>query len=343
MTLVISWLWWLAPQQSLDAAASATLQGNQLMALAAWPVCYGLCKLVLSFLIQPGFRHRFSLDRQARLELLGFGGWVFVSTACMFLAAQADRLVVGRLSLDVLGVYHIATQMAAVPTMLMLTLASQLVFPLYSRALNAGHDLGAVYARVHPLFTGCAAVLVTGLVCTGSTVVRCLYPSRYQEAGWFVQLLPMAGWFTILQSTRDTILLAQGRTPALAAGQTVRLLSLPPLLLIGFDIGGLTGMILGLTGSEFLRYLVNVWLVREQRLSLLLNDIPLSLLIVVISLACAHLGPLLWDEAPRFARLALEGSSVVAAWAVVFMVWRSRRQLVFGALLRRFHTEEQQP
>ncbi len=49
-----------------------------------------------------------------------------------------------------------AGRVAAIPVMLMATLGSQLVFPLYSRALRAGQDLRTVFARVHPLFAGFA-------------------------------------------------------------------------------------------------------------------------------------------------------------------------------------------
>ena len=332
MSMVVGWVWWLAQQRRPGSDDNAILETWQLVALAAGTLCAGLCKMVVSYLLLPRFRHRFCFEKEARSRLLHFGGWVFVSTSCTFLAAQADRLVVGRISLNVLGVYHIANQLAAIPTMLMITLGSQMVFPLYSRALHAGQDVRAVYVRVHPLFTGFAAVLATGLFCTAPTVIGGLYNARYADAGRYLQLLTAVSWFTMLQNTRELLLLATGHTRALATGQSIRLLSLPPLLLGGFQIAGLTGMILGYALSEFIRYLVNVWLVREERRSALMNDIPLSLLIVGISVATSYIVPLLGEQVPRIVRFVFEGGFVVLAWVVVFVFWRDGRQKLLDAL-----------
>ena len=181
MAVVLLWVWRIAQGRPADASDSVVVQDSQLLALAVGTVCSSVFETVVSYLILPGFHHRLCLEKRARSQLLHFGSWVFVSTACTFLAAQADRLVVGRISLDVLGVYHVAAQIAAIPTMLMVVLGSQLVFPLYS--LDAGQDLRTVFMRVHPLFTGFAALLATGLASAGPTLVRCLYHNRYEDAG----------------------------------------------------------------------------------------------------------------------------------------------------------------
>lgn len=341
--VVLAWVWWIAPHGGPAGGDDPALRTSQLMALAVGSVLSGIFETVVSYIVMPGFRHRFCLEREARSQLLHFGGWVFVSTACMFLAAQADRLVVGRISLDVLGVYHVAATLASIPTLLMATLGSQLVFPLYSRALHAGRDPGSVFPRVHALFAGFAALLATGLAGAGPTLVHCLYRQRYDDAGMYMQLLTVSAWFTMLQGTRELILLSTGRTRALAIGHALRLLSLPPLLLAGYAWGGLPGMILGFAGAEFLRYALNVWLTRSLGLWHLLQDAALSLLIVVVSLASSRLGPVLAGEAPRLARFVLEGAFVAAAWAVVYAAWRLHATGRLGALWARPLPEEASP
>src|SRR5439155_25715806 len=141
-----------------------------------------------------------------------FGGWVFVSTACGFLAAQADRLVIGKVeSLETLGVYHLASQLAALPAQFVAALCAQLVFPLYSRLFRDGDGEGGAVAGVHRTLGVLAGWLVTGLLVAGPTLVECLYPGRYQDAGRYVQLLAAAAWFTMLQSTGEAVLLARGQ------------------------------------------------------------------------------------------------------------------------------------
>src|SRR5262249_45454292 len=155
------------------------------------------------------------------------------STACGFLAGQADRLVIGKLSLDVLGVYHLGASLANMPTMLVVTLSGQLVFPLYSRLLQSGQDIRTSFAGIHQAAAGFAALLVTGMLCTGPLFIRCLYDNRYQDAGWFLQLLTIAAWFTMLQNTGERVLVADGQTRPLALAHAGKLAVLPVVLFVG--------------------------------------------------------------------------------------------------------------
>jgi O-antigen/teichoic acid export membrane protein len=342
LTVMFGWIWYLARHWSTTSRDDPVLQARQLVALAAGTVAAALCRLVLSYVIYPGFRHGFCLDREVRAQLLHFGGWLFVSSACTFLAAQADRLVVGRISLDVLGVYHVGAQLAAIPTTLMLVLGNQLIFPLYSRALHAGLDLRGVLARSHPFFTGFAAFLVSGLASTGPTVVRCLYRSDYSDAGWYVQLLAVVSWLTLIQATRNMALLAMGRTRAQALGHVLRLLSLPALMFSGAYLGGITGLILGFAASEFLRYMVNVYLVREQRGAVFQNDLPLSLLIVVTCVASAQIESLILEPSSLLVRLAFEVSFVLVLWGMIFAMWWATKQGFLGKVLWPLRVEKTQ-
>src|SRR5204863_9149716 len=120
----------------------------------------------------PGRRPRFCYEPAAARDLLHFGGWVFVSTACTFLASQADRLVIGKLSLDVLGVYQLGSQLAALPAQLLAALCGQLVVPLYSRVLDAGGDVRAALTGAHRTLGLLAGVVARGLLAAGPTVVE---------------------------------------------------------------------------------------------------------------------------------------------------------------------------
>ena len=253
------WVWRIAKGRPADASDSQAVQDSQLLALAVGTVCASVFETVVSYLILPGFQHRLCLERIARGPhccTLGAG----CSSARPVLSWQfpADRLVVGRISLDVLGLPrggpnrrdpHLVDAGTRLPTGL----------PAVRSRLARRRGLRTVFARVHPLFTGFAALLATGLASTGPTLVHCLYRDRYGDAGGYMQLLTVSAWFSMLQRFPRLILLATGRTRALAIGQALRLVSLPPLLLGGFPLGGLPGMILGFAAAEFIRYAFNVW------------------------------------------------------------------------------------
>src|SRR5207249_2165466 len=96
--------------------------------------------------------------------------------------------------------------------------------------------------------------LVSGLIAAGPTLVECLYPGRFQDAGGYVQLLGAVVWFTMLQSAGEAVLLGLGRTRLVATAQVVKLAALPPLLYGGYELGGLPGMIVGFAAAEAVRY-----------------------------------------------------------------------------------------
>jgi O-antigen/teichoic acid export membrane protein len=306
------------------AEGDPTLRTKQLLALVAGSILASLFEMTMSYRLAPGFRHRFRWDRTATPELLHFGGWIFVSTGCMFLASQADRLVVGKMSVELLGVYHVAATLANMPMVLIMSMSSQLISPLYSRLVNSGADLRTTFGGIHRTAAAFGGLLATGMVCAGPTAIRCLYDTRYAEAGQYLQLLTVAVWFTMLQSTSERVLMARGETRKMAVAQVAKLVLLPVLLLVGFRLGGLGGMILGFASAEAGRYALITWYLRREGFSVLLCDVVFSALVVAFAGIVLAVGPLLWGSWPKFARLGLETVAVLGLWSVVFLLGRSR-------------------
>jgi O-antigen/teichoic acid export membrane protein len=217
-----------------------------------------LARTVASHTLMPGHRNRLGLDPESRRDLFGFGRWVFVSTALMFLAMQSDRLVFAKMiPLELLGVYGVALALATLPAAAVQKLASSVLFPALSR-LGEDRDLAAAFRRGRlPVLLGGAA-LVSGLAAAGPFFFPVLYDDRYAGGGWMVQLLAAASWFQILESTNGAALIARGRVRWLAAQNATKLASMALLLPIGFRVAGFPGALLGLVASDFLRYATSV-------------------------------------------------------------------------------------
>jgi O-antigen/teichoic acid export membrane protein len=320
MTVVVTWVWLLGPGAGEDA---------QLRALVSGTVIAGLCELAGSYLVLPRRLPRFRWERAARRELVHFGGWVFVGTACTFLASQADRLVVGKISVETLGVYQLAVVLAAVPVLVMNSLGAQLVFPLYSRLLRAGRGLREVFGGVHRVVSGFGALLVAWTVAAGPALVDCLWDPRYHAAGAFLRLLGVATWFTVLQGAGELALLARGQTRRLALGQAVRLAVLPPLLWVGYELGGLGGLVVGFGAAEVVRYGMTVGFLRREGLAVLRADAVTSGLFLAVALSAAALDGVLAGGLPKWPRLGLDVLLVVVLWAAAFGL-RQRGALVRG-------------
>jgi O-antigen/teichoic acid export membrane protein len=310
-------------QQHPGGQNDAAVQQEQVLALVCAVVTGSAMQALASYWLIRDRRHRFTFEPLAARELLHFGGWVFVSTACGFLATQADRLVIGKLSRETLGVYNVATQLTSVPVLFVATLCAQLVFPLYSRLFRDGGS-GVGVAGIHRTLGLVAGWLVTGLIVAGPTFVECLYRGKYQGAAQYVQFLAIAAWFTMLQSTGEAILLARGRARLMAVGQMLKLAALVPLMSYGYYAYGLIGLVVGYGIAEIVRYAVIAAAVRSLGQRLTATDVGLTLLVATTSAGLLWLGPRVWGGAPAPARLALESLAGTAVWAVAF-----------GALYRR--------
>jgi O-antigen/teichoic acid export membrane protein len=297
------------------------VQHTQLLLLVCGTVSIFFVQAAASYWLLRGRTHRFGFESTAIRALFHFGGWVFLSTGCGFLATQADQLVIGKVeSFDTLGIYRVASQLAALPAGFIFTLCAQLVFPLYSRMVRDGTDAGPGVAGVHRTLGVLAGWLVTGLIVAGPTFIECLYRGKYQEAGGFIQFLAGAAWFTMLQSTGEAVLLSRGQARLMALAQVLKLAALIPLMSYGYRSGGLIGLVIGYGAAEALRYVAIAWAVRSLGQRLTWTDAGLTALVATTAGTLVWLGPSLWSGLSPWVQLGIQILTVTAVWAAVFGV-----------------------
>jgi O-antigen/teichoic acid export membrane protein len=281
-----------------------------------------------SHLFLPGIRNRLHWDRTAVREVLHFGRWIFLGTMLTFVGDQADRLVLGKLDLVLLGVYSIGVTLAQVPTGLLERLNWQLVFPLYSRAYHQRVPVRAAFAKVHVATTGLAAFMVTGLIATGPAFIRCVYDDRYWAAAWMVQLLAVGAWFRMLEATGDSFLLSLGKSGVSAISNGAKVIVIPILVPLGYWLGGIfggetgkvPGLIVGFVGGDLVRYAVTAWLIRREGMPILRYDVLMSLAIGLTSALVWQINSLAWAEGHKWLRFGVEVLAVVLLWAVLAAV-----------------------
>lgn len=305
---------------------------RSIWALVAGGLIGSLTRLVLSHTILPGPANRLRWDRAALTELLRFGRWIFFSTVLTFLVGQSDRLVFGKLvPLAVLGVYSVGAMIAAMPAVLLGRMASSVFFPIYSRVRESGHDLREVFVRVRRPVLLLAGWSIAGLAGGGATAVRLLYDQRYDQAGWIVQLLALAGWFTVLEATNNAVLLARGEAHWSAAGGGAKLIGMLLLIPAGYALAGFRGAVGGLAASEVLKYGVSAFAATRAGL----RGWPQELRLTGWMLATAALG---WAAAGSSARAGwapLAGAGLVfavvtLAWAPLALAYRARTRTLSG-------------
>jgi len=175
----------------LGAMVLLALIMQSVLALVLGGVLTNVLRCALMWIGLPGRRDRFQLEGPALGELVGFGKWIFLSTAFGFVSTQGDKAVLGKmLSLEMLGIYNIGFFLANFPMSLGTAVAQDLLVPIYrNRPPGASAENRRKLARMRMLLTGGLCVLLVAMAYGGPPLVSFLYDARYHQAGAVVVLL----------------------------------------------------------------------------------------------------------------------------------------------------------
>lgn len=308
MSITLTWLWFYPTVWALVVGSNIS----------------ALFQMVCSHLIIRGYRTHLRWDKTAVQELMHFGKWIIVSTMLTFFAAQSDRLIVGKVSVELLGIYQIAANLAAMPATLMVTMGWQLVFPLYSRMHQSGADIRRLFARIHPVAAGFGGFFISGIIASGPTLVTCLYKEVYHAAGPILQILALGVWFQVLEATGGSILFALGRPRASAlsnAAKVVTLLLLAPYAYLqAEEKGSILQLVPVFVIADFVRYLFTALAVRREGAAVLRYDFLLTAIVAVTSLAALMVGQLPYLEEMKWLRFFAEALTVTFLWSILALI-----------------------
>jgi len=266
-----------------DLAAQIVLIGSTIaLALylrSVWALVLGglvsaAWKLVISHALKEGPRNRFCWDQLAVRDLVRFGRWIFISTALTFIAGHGDKLLMGKfLTTEKAGLYAIAVIYAFQPRDFIAKINSKVMFPIYSRIVDASPEtLRSKLWRARTRMLAAAIPLVSMIVIFGQAVVNVLYPAQYADAGWMLQVLAAGSVFAVITSTTSPVLLANGdsfRHMLLLIGRSSLMIA---AMITGGIVAGETGLIVGMAAAPLLMYPVLAWCVRKYNAWMPLQD-----------------------------------------------------------------------
>jgi O-antigen/teichoic acid export membrane protein len=244
-------------------------------ALAIGSLSGSFLHMILSHFLAKDYRVRFAWERESLKELLSFGRWIFISTALMFAAEQADRLILGKLvSFTVLGVYTIAFTFSVMPRDVIKHVGSRVIFPVMSQQSDLPRaEMRSKILEQRKLVLFGSAMLVASMTAFGDRVVSLLYDYRYVEATWMLPILCFGIWFAVLLNTISPALLALGKPLYWAQSNFVRLIFIAIGMPLGYSLMGLPGAIIVISLSDFLPYLAILWGLKREQLSCVAQDI----------------------------------------------------------------------
>ena len=235
-------------------------------------------------LLNNNYKHRFKVDMTSLRQIISFGKWIMISSMFGFLANQADKMIIGKmLSLTDLGIFTIAITLAQVPKALLQSLDRMVLFPVYSKMQDQNDD-----ERTKKVFRSkiliCSMLLPIAIVLLiwGDILVEFLYDSRYKDAGWMLQILA-AGIAIEIVTNVGPYYLGLGKSNIFALLMGVKAFLLIVCMLIGGLMLGPPGLIMGISISSALYYLVEIKFMRKYKIWFWKFD---SVLIFLIAFIC---------------------------------------------------------
>lgn len=189
-------------------------------------------------------------------ELMSFGVGLSASRIGVFLANQADNLVVGRwLGAIPLGLYSRAYQLMSVPTALLGDVLDKVLFPTMSRVQHDQRRLASAYLQGTALIG--LVTLPAGLVAAvlARDIILVAFGTRWEAAIPPFQVLALGMLFRTSYRMSDSLSRATGRVYRRAWRQWVY----AGLVFLAAWIGhfwGVTAVALGVLSALFINYLL---------------------------------------------------------------------------------------
>lgn len=216
---------------------------GSVMALVAGAVLTALARLILTWRFLPGEGNRLRLEPAAVHEQIHFGKWIFLSTAFAFVSTQGDKAILGKLvPLETLGIYNIGYFLASFPVLLGVTMAQNLLIPVYrDRPPEESPHHRARLRKMRLLVTGSLFGLLSLLGLLGPWIIALLYDPRYASAGAMMVVMALGFLPQAVGITYDRAALAAGDSRGAFVYSGIRALLQAGLLVLGFQLAGLLG------------------------------------------------------------------------------------------------------
>ncbi|MCP4002756.1 MAG: oligosaccharide flippase family protein [bacterium] len=169
------------------------VQSPTVWALVAGALSAAALKALLTHLVLPGQRNRFHWDPGAVRELLGFGKWIFFTTATNFLAQQGDRLLLASLvSFATLGIYNLAYFLVDAPLRFVSILQHRVLLPVFSRVhRDEPRRMSEIYYRTRFRIECLVLPMAFVFIAAGPELIHLGWDERWSDAGWMTRILAL--------------------------------------------------------------------------------------------------------------------------------------------------------
>lgn len=244
-------------------------------------------KMIASHKVCPTNFMKFTLERDAVLEIVHFGKWILLASLFGYFVARSSPMIMGKfIGMDLLGMFVIARMFAAMAEMVVNGLSDKILQPRYRQMIvgNTTHEVMLKFRyRFNLIFLPVCIVLATA----GQWIIDLLYDDRYTEAGWVLQILSIGRVAAILSHSAKPILTSLGDSKTLMFNQGFSAILTFSLLSVAGYTSGFEGMVLASITLSFLNYGVLAFSLSRKNIHIFLPDI-------VVAFGCVAIMIIIW-------------------------------------------------
>ena len=250
-----------------------------------WALVWGglvasFVKMLCSHIFLEGESNRFQWNPAAFQALYQYGRWVFVGTMVTFLAGQGDKLLLGRLfDVDFLAFYSLAFTLNTTYIRLFRKVGGQVLFPTYAKLFRKSREkLYSKLRKIRLLHIVLSWTVALFFIFYGVELIEILYDSRYESAGWILQILATGALIGCLNGSYVGVLMGMGEFKYSTLLLVLQLLLKFILMYIGYLFLGEKGAIIGIAATGYFLYPINALVFSKFSLWQPEVDVPIIVL-----------------------------------------------------------------
>lgn len=175
-------------------------------------VVTGLLSLVIIWVISP-WKPKFIWSNKSFKEFFGFGFKLVLSGLFAIAYTQSRQFIIGKFySPASLGNFNKGFHVAEMPSNLMNSIMSGVIYPVLSTIQNDDERLVAVYRKYIRLNNIVNQIVLLTMVCNSQALILFLYGESWEEAYIYAQLICFGTALNSLTSVSSNIFMVKGRT-----------------------------------------------------------------------------------------------------------------------------------
>ena len=245
----------------------------------------------LIYWITGKWRPSFVFSVKSFRELFSFGVFMFLTNMINEICNNVQGLLIGRVySASTMGYYSKARSTEKLASNTITQALKQVTFPLYSELQNDKDGLILAIKKLTQLISFFTFPLMLILILLAEPIFVLLYSERWLDSVPYFQILCLAGIPGCLQSVNLQSIAAIGKSKVSFWWTIIKRGIGLLLMIIGIEIWGMWGLLVGMVISIWLMYLINAYLVdvhigykMSRQLLDLLPTFLLSIIAFVIS------------------------------------------------------------